>query len=636
MAPPPSMPAYRTIQVSESGESESTSPPQISASPPSSPAETFSRALASAGPAGVAISASNPGSHFPPTAPPSVFGTGPVSDNPFGTMTTAGAPPLPNDALNPSFGMFSPSIPPTGGGPPAGWHSVAASFATRANDLARRTLAPFQGPEYVGPGASSSNQAFHSPVAPGSAPSPPRAGSELGGFVDTGASCGQRQKTIHGASVWGSLEPPNDLSASFGADRAAVVGPPSSFTAAASTWALAGSACCRCPQRASSAFGSSSLPALALMGAGAATGAMNGARRVSAFASSSSPVTTAGAAQGSFMPPTMVPDRCTTCGGSLPRANVSSEGLDTVGFGGRGEEGSRGLGTGDPPWRATWVEGSETEKALGGVLLMSLSAMEEYEGKSHEECRLEDYAQNRKNNLAVGGGPLDGATPKSLPVVVDGFVFAVPSKRRGTGNPAWQATPTRDGIGSSVSMSKIMSISAMWDYRNESHEELRLQDYTKNSLGCSAKGDTARDPTRQGENMKDPEWQETDMGAFVFVYPFLMSISAMAAYQSKSHEELRLEDYFKSREECSTVAPSQGSSDVPEALTTDHAAVKSSLTSAVPPQQKGTGDPAWQPVLMEVKPAIFAKVLMSISAMQAYTTKSHEELRLEYYLQNRK
>ena len=28
--------------------------------------------------------------------------------------------------------------------------------------------------------------------------------------------------------------------------------------------------------------------------------------------------------------------------------------------------------------------------------------------------------------------------------------------------------------------------------------------------------------------MKDPEWQETDMGAFVFVYPFLMSISAMA------------------------------------------------------------------------------------------------------------
>ena len=61
-----------------------------------------------------------------------------------------------------------------------------------------------------------------------------------------------------------------------------------------------------------------------------------------------------------------------------------------------------------------------------------------------------------------GGGPLDGATPKSLPVVVDGFVFAVPSKRRGTGNPAWQATPTRDGIGSSVSMSKIMSISAMW------------------------------------------------------------------------------------------------------------------------------------------------------------------------------
>eukprot|EP00752_Nemacystus_decipiens_P014700 g13092.t2 len=112
-------------------------------------------------------------------------------------------------------------------------------------------------------------------------------------------------------------------------------------------------------------------------------------------------------------------------------------------------------GTGIPLWRMT--RGAED-----GDVLTSISNMEAYEGKSHEELRVEDYVQGRKNFAMAGA---DG---------VPGFL------RQGTGYPPFRMTcggrfeipEVRDDTGSSFA-----SICNMEAYRSRSPEELRMADY---------------------------------------------------------------------------------------------------------------------------------------------------------------
>eukprot|EP00752_Nemacystus_decipiens_P017117 g15333.t1 len=103
-----------------------------------------------------------------------------------------------------------------------------------------------------------------------------------------------------------------------------------------------------------------------------------------------------------------------------------------------------------------------TRGAEDGDVLTSISNMEAYEGKSHEELRVEDYIQGRKNFAMAGA---DG---------VPGFL------RQGTGYPPFRMTcggrfeipEVRDDTGSSFA-----SICNMEAYRSRSPEELRMADY---------------------------------------------------------------------------------------------------------------------------------------------------------------
>ncbi|CAN0079301.1 unnamed protein product, partial [Ectocarpus fasciculatus] len=58
-------------------------------------------------------------------------------------------------------------------------------------------------------------------------------------------------------------------------------------------------------------------------------------------------------------------------------------------------------GTGNPAWRETRAEDPTGKAGANPGMLQSISAMKEYEGKSHEELRVEDYLLNRKNSSAV-------------------------------------------------------------------------------------------------------------------------------------------------------------------------------------------------------------------------------------------
>ncbi|TVU20791.1 hypothetical protein EJB05_30387, partial [Eragrostis curvula] len=90
----------------------------------------------------------------------------------------------------------------------------------------------------------------------------------------------------------------------------------------------------------------------------------------------------------------------------------------------------------------------------------------------------------------------------------------------------------------------FQSISAMTVYSNKSHEELRHEDYQIQNKGLPGKGSrvspykkTADDPCNEAgssaskkKEAGSPNW-------------YFQSISAMPVYSSKSHEELRYEDY---------------------------------------------------------------------------------------------
>ncbi|KAL3620732.1 hypothetical protein CASFOL_035644 [Castilleja foliolosa] len=208
----------------------------------------------------------------------------------------------------------------------------------------------------------------------------------------------------------------------------------------------------------------------------------------------------------------------------------------------------------------------------------SISAMRVYQTKSHEELRLEDYELLRNKGFP-------GAT-KLKPTT-------------GSRLSPYSATCVPAEVNVMECTEKFQSISAMRVYQTKSHEELRLEDYEL-LRNKGFPGATKLKPTT-GSRL-------SPYSATCECTEKFQSISAMRVYQTKSHEELRLEDYELLRNKgfpgATKLMPTTGSRLSPYSAT------------CVP---------------AEVNVMECIEKIQSISAMRVYQTKSHEELRLEDY-----
>ncbi|KAM9451703.1 nuclear pore complex protein Nup98-Nup96-like [Clarias gariepinus] len=161
--------------------------------------------------------------------------------------------------------------------------------------------------------------------------------------------------------------------------------------------------------------------------------------------------------------------------------------------------------------------GSDTEQKSGVMIFINtkhqcITAMKEYENKSLEELRLEDYQAGRKRPFNTGGviGAAVTATPSTATGVFGSSAFGTSTSSGGlfgttntTSNPfggtpslfgasGFTATqpgttikfnpPTgsdtivKSGVTTSIN-TKHQCITAMKEYENKSLEELRLEDY---------------------------------------------------------------------------------------------------------------------------------------------------------------
>jgi hypothetical protein len=169
------------------------------------------------------------------------------------------------------------------------------------------------------------------------------------------------------------------------------------------------------------------------------------------------------------------------------------------------------------------------------VHLHSITAKAPYHHKSFEELRFEDclIGENKSTSTTTAG--------IARPLAPIQWNFSGGGAASGTRHVPYVATSVPDG----TSFLTLHSINAMPVYQDKSAEELRLEDCSmgkRKSTHTSAAGFLGSPESGADAGTRRAPYVATSVSEDTS-FIRLRSISAMLAYQGKSFEELRFEDY---------------------------------------------------------------------------------------------